>query len=283
MDKLQGMAEATQPQAPEPRVVPPWELLGPFERFAYRTMAWLNRALPGAIWQRFVVEPLLYLFLGRRMVIRGLERVQRLPRDASILLVANHRTFFDLFVLSWVLLRRSGLRWRLSFPVRSNFFYDNPVGLLVAAGMSGGSMFPPFFRAAEKRAANVSSLGVLIQQLREPGHLVGFHPEGTRKQEGDPYDLLPAQPGVGELALKSRALVVPAFVTGLSNSVWRELWDNLRGRSPVVAVYGDPVDLSEFPQETRLSINKKCADKLRDAIASLGAEEREVRKGLAAR
>ena len=254
--------------------------LRPFERFAYRLMRWLNASLPGALLQRFLLVPMVGLFFWRRMHVRGLERLYALPRDAPILLVANHRTFFDLWVLAWRMQSDPRLRRRLSSPVRANFFYENPLGLLVCVLLSGGSMFPPFFRSPEKMAVNKRSLARLIERLRLPGQLVGFHPEGTRSKSEDPYTLLPAQPGAGELALKARPWIVPAFVTGLSNSPHRELWANLTRRRPVVAIFGAPVDVSDFPAETRLSHHKRCADRLNERIAALGADERAVRAQL---
>ena len=56
------------------------------------------------------------------------------------------------------------LRRRVSFPVRSNFFYENPVGLFLAVFATGGSMFPPFFRSAEKKAMNRVSLEILLDR-----------------------------------------------------------------------------------------------------------------------
>lgn len=246
--------------------------LSRFERFAFRTMRWLQTWPPAAVWQRFVLVPFVALFVSRRLEVRGLERVPRAP-DASILLVANHRTFFDLFVLGFALWRRAGLKQRLNFPVRANFFYENPAGLLICMFLSGGSMFPPFFRSAGKKAFNKLSLGVLIEMLKRPGQLVGFHPEGKRNKSDDPYALLPAQPGAGELALKARPVVVPAFITGMSNDVWRELF----GRRKVVAIFGEPIDLAHFPAETRLAHHKQCADLFNQRILALAEEEQALR------
>jgi len=194
-------------------------------------------------------------------------------------LVANHRTFFDLFILGSLLIRHPRLKRRLNFPVRSNFFYEGPVGLVLGAVFTGGTMFPPFFRSAEKKGMNRLSLNILIDKLRKPGQLVGFHPEGTRNKTDDPYALLPAQPGAGELALKARPVVVPAFILGLSNSPWAELKANLHRARPVIAVFGAPVELPETPAEPRLSHSKRCADLLNARIAALGAEERSLRSG----
>jgi 1-acyl-sn-glycerol-3-phosphate acyltransferase len=259
---------------------PPFEVLTRFERFAFQTMRFWNQGAGrwlGYLWQRYVLIPFVSLFFSRRLEIRGLEKVTALPPDARILLVANHRTFFDLFVLGWILWRRGGLKQRLNFPVRANFFYENPLGLVICAGMSGGTMFPPFFRAAEKKPFNKHSLAILIDKMKTPGQFVGFHPEGTRNKTDDPYTLLPAQPGGGELALKARPCVIPAFVTGLTNSMGSELIANLRRDRKVVAIFGDPIELPAYEGETRVSQHKKLADVFNERILALAEQEKAIR------
>jgi len=259
---------------------PAFSTLSFWERLAFRVMRFLNQgggSKPAWIWQRGVITPLVGLLVTRRIQVHGLERLDGIPAGAPILLVANHRTFFDLFILGWFLIRHPRLTRRVNFPVRSNFFYERPLGLFLSAIFTGGSMFPPFFRSAEKKGMNRLSLGILLEKLRTPGQMVGFHPEGTRNKTDDPYTLLPAQPGAGELALKARPVVVPAFILGLTNSPWAELKANLRRERPVIAVFGEPVLLPQTPGETRLSHHKKFADLLNQQIAALGAEERALR------
>ncbi|HWE24006.1 MAG TPA: 1-acyl-sn-glycerol-3-phosphate acyltransferase [Myxococcales bacterium] len=260
---------------------PPFSLLGSFERIAFRVMRWANLgsgARLGLFWQHYVLEPLFVLLIFRRLVVRGLERLDGVPRDAPVLLVANHRTFFDLFILGLILVRTWRRRWRPSFPVRANFFYENPAGLFICLLLSGGSMFPPFFRKTRSKAFNRYSLTIVLEKLRHPGNLVGFHPEGTRNKGGDPYQLLPAQPGAGEVALKARPVVVPAFINGLSNKLMHEVRANVRGRDPVIAVFGEPIDLSPFPAETRLTHHKRCSDLFCARIYALMDEEKQVRR-----
>ena len=259
---------------------PPYEVLTPFERFAFRTMRFWNQGAGrwlGYVWQRWVLIPFVGMFFKRRLEIRGLDKVKALPPDASILLVANHRTFFDLFVLGWIMWQRAHLKQRLNFPVRGNFFYENPLGLMVCAGMSGGTMFPPFFRPAEKKPFNKYSLGILIEKLKTPGQIVGFHPEGTRSKTDDPYTLLPAQPGGGELAIKARPYVVPAFITGLTNSMGSEFKANWGGGPRVVAIFGDPIEIPQYEGETRLTHHKKLADTFNERILALSSEEKAIR------
>jgi len=259
---------------------PAFSTLGFWERLSFRVMRFFNQgggSKVAWIWQRWVITPLVGQIVSRRLRIRGLERLDRVPADAPILLVANHRTFFDLFILGRILIRHPRLCRRVNFPVRSNFFYEGLPGLLVATIFTGGTMFPPFFRSATKKGMNRLSLRILVDKLRTPGQLVGFHPEGTRNKTDDPYVLLPAQPGAGELALKARPVVIPAFILGLSNGPWAELRANLRGERPVIAVFGEPMELPPLVEETRLSHHKKFADVLNARITELGAEERAIR------
>ena len=51
----------------------------------------------------------------------------------------------------------------------------------------------------------------------------------------------------------------------------------LRARNPIVALFGEPIDLSAFPAETRLAHHKKCADLFCARISALMAEERRIR------
>jgi len=260
---------------------PAFSTLGFWERSAFRVMRFLNQGGGSKVawfWQRWVITPLVGTIVTRRLRIHGLERLDRIPKGASILLVANHRTFFDLFILGWILIRHPRLTRRVNFPVRSNFFYEGLPGLLMGAVFTGGTMFPPFFRSGTKKGMNRVSLGILLEKLRAPGQMVGFHPEGTRNKTDDPYTLLPAQPGAGELALKARPVVVPAFILGLTNSPWAELRANLRKERPVIAVFGEPIELPQIPEDqTRLSQHKRCADLFNARIAALGAEERSLR------
>ena len=254
------------------------------ERIAFRVMRFLNEGWgrrPARIWQLGVITPLVgWLLVYRRLRVYGIERLDGIPRDAPILLVTNHRTFFDLFILGWLLIRHPRLSRRVNFPVRSNFFYETPLGILMSALLTGGSMFPPFFRSAEKKAMNRHSLDILLEKLRTPGEMVGFHPEGTRNKTDDPYTLLPAQPGAGELALKARPVVVPAFILGMTNHFWTEVKANQRRTPLVIAVFGKHVELPEVRGETRLSHHKKVADLLNEKIAALGAEERALRSAV---
>src|ERR687886_201628 len=63
------------------------------------------------------------------------------PAERPVLLVSNHRTFFDMYVVSAELFRRTRGEKKLFFPVRGRFFYESPLGMLVNFLMGWWSMY----------------------------------------------------------------------------------------------------------------------------------------------
>ncbi|MGE3545703.1 MAG: lysophospholipid acyltransferase family protein, partial [Kofleriaceae bacterium] len=177
---------------------------------------------------------------------------------------------------------------RLYFPVRSNFFYDQPLGIFVNAAVAAGAMYPPIYRQAERRSLNDDALDQMVDIVRRPGNVLGMHPEGTRGKGDDPYELLPAQPGVGKLALLGRPTVIPAFINGLSNNIVGDIKANFgagaRGPRAVIVVFGDPIDYSELAAgKPRPALYKRTADLFMVEIKKLSEREKQLRSQLEAR
>ena len=250
---------------------------------ATRTM---QRTL-GQAWIRAVTHRLSH--------VHGLNRLPPWNPAASILCVANHRSFFDLFVTTAELVAR-GLPQRILFPVRSNFFYDHPLGPVVNGAMSFFAMYPPIFRDRKRAALNLASLDEIAALLRHGGFFVGMHPEGMRKKDGDPYALLPGQGGVGRVIRKAVApildevssacrraghetIVLPVFVNGLGNDFAKQVKDGLTGRGePIHMVFGEPIDFGDLldaPETPRTY--KALAERCVDVLTKLGHEERRLR------
>jgi 1-acyl-sn-glycerol-3-phosphate acyltransferase len=197
----------------------------------------------------------------------------------GLLLVANHRSFFDMYTVSSVLFRRSHRKIRLFFPVRARFFYDNPLGWFVNLVMGWWAMYPPFFREqkeAEKREFDKFSMRRLVQLCSEgPGNVIGFHPEGKRNFGPDPYELLPAQPGIGKVIYSARPHVIPVFIAGLGNDLPKQIIGNWTGGEKVRIWFGDELDLTDFyARVDRLRTHKELADFLMEKIAQLGDSDR---------
>lgn len=256
--------------------------LSPIERFH---IGFIERSLqPGPLdralrfGQRHVGATWIHLCTRRLLHVLGTEQLPAFDPAQSYLLVANHRSFFDLYTITTYLVRR-GLRHRILFPVRSEFFYDRRVGFLVNGAMSFFAMYPPLFRERERLALNVTSLDVLAELLRGGGFFAGMHPEGTRNRGDDPYTLLPAQRGVGRLAHGARATVIPAFVAGLGNDLLRQVRGGLNGRGlPIGIVFGAPVPLDDlYDKKGSPRVHREIAQRSLAAVAALGEIERQQR------
>lgn len=213
--------------------------------------------------------------------VRGVERLPAWDPRSSYIVVSNHRSFFDLYVVTAYLVKR-GMPHRLLFPVRSSFFYDHPLGLAVNGAMSFFAMYPPVFRERSRAALNLASLDETTRILRRGGTFLGLHPEGTRNKGDDPYALLPAQGGVGRIIQSSRAPVIPVFVNGLGNDIVRQVASNFtRTGAPVTVTFGAPVDFGDMldlPPSPRL--HRKISEHALDAIRTLGEEDRALRAEL---
>jgi 1-acyl-sn-glycerol-3-phosphate acyltransferase len=261
------------------RAEPHLEKLGSFERLAFRWARAMNRIfkLPLSLYQRHILGPIFKLLILRSLQVEGIDYPRNLPAGGSFLLVANHRTFYDFFILSSALYW-GGVPRRIYFPVRATFFYQRLVGFLLNAIMGGFSLYPPIFREKQKLVFNRFSVEEAARILLQPKAMVGVHPEGTRNKGPDPYALLPAQPGVGRLALLTRVPVVPAFVLGLQPSLWAMLRNNWRPRARRRAVrvyFGRPLELADlYAQGDRLVTQKQIADRMRAAILAFAERDR---------
>jgi 1-acyl-sn-glycerol-3-phosphate acyltransferase len=232
------------------------------------------------LYHRAIGNPFVRACIARRLRIDGLDRVVALRPDRGVLLCANHRSFFDQYVLMSILYSQADWPRRVYFPVRANYFYEKWSGLLVNGLIGGFVMYPPIYRDPARAADNKESIERLAEALAEPGTIVGMHPEGTRGKGPDPYRLLPAQPGVGQVIMRARPIVLPAFIHGMGNDVAQEIVDNYRRPTerPIHVVFGEPLELGALLEATpRPAQYKRVADRVLAAIAALGERERELR------
>jgi 1-acyl-sn-glycerol-3-phosphate acyltransferase len=260
-------------------------VLSPMERIAFDVAdVSLRRFTPLAVAYNLVVMGgLIWSCGGRRLHVHGLEHLRHLSKDSSILLVANHRSFFDFFVISSVVYYRTHLSKKILFPTRSTFFYDHPLGPAVNLAMSGMRMFPPVMRDKKKLPFNNYTVERCVAELARPGTVLGMHPEGTRNKGPDPYAFLPAHPGVGRIALAvPHCHIVPVFVLGMGNNLAKEFVDNwARPEETRIDLYfGPEVDISDLRKTTnRAATQKRVADRSLAAIKKLADQHRELMGG----
>ena len=197
--------------------------------------------------------------------------------------MCNHRSFFDLYVVTMLLVRH-GMPHRMLFPVRSNFWYEGGLGFALNGAMSFFAMYPPIFRDRTRAPLNRAGIEEVAWFARRGGAFIGMHPEGTRNKNGDPYSFLPAHSGVGRIIRHADVEVIPVFVNGLVNDFFEQIASNAtRSGIPIVVVFGKPVDFGALlEEEPSPSLYKRIATRSLDVIRELSNEEREIRAGLVA-
>jgi 1-acyl-sn-glycerol-3-phosphate acyltransferase len=242
-------------------------------RWLDRFFLWCQEAL-GAFWVHHCTK---YIRLDC-----NLDRVGPLESMEPLILISNHRSFFDMYVINMVLCR-NGFQQRLLFPVRSNFFYDNPIGFFVNLIMSWFSMYPPIFRDRKRMMLNYTAFSELSAALKT-GRSTGFHPEGRRKTDDDPYTLLNAQAGLGRLIHLSRVRVIPVFINGLSNHLPSQVAGNFNKKGKKIIVnFGKAIDFGPLLDEpANAKTFRKLSEVAMEHIVALGQEEKEIRAKLTA-
>ena len=266
---------------PEPL---PLDCLTPFERVAVRLVRRLHQGRWPRLWcwcQREIGARWIWGLAGPLFEVHGLEHVAATGRDRPLVVVANHRTFFDLYVVATVLFRRTA-GWRaLNFPVRGRYFYQRPGGLLVNGLAAFFAMYPPFFQVPAKRRFDQWALGELAAMCRAgEGRLIGYHPEGTRNKGDDPWALLPPHPGIGRLLHEAAPVVVPVFLGGITQSIPEILRRRRTGGERIRVRFGPALEYGAFlvrPGEA--ATYRELAEHVMAAVAALAAEDRAAAGG----
>jgi len=111
---------------------------------------------------------------------------------------------------------------------------------------------------------NFKAIKEILAKLKE-GRAIGLFPEGTRSETGE---LQEAELGVGFLAVKSKAPVIPMYISGSKKAL--PVGGPYRPGLPIKVYIGKPVDLSEAEKiSDRRQKYRFASDKIMQAIASL--------------
>ncbi|TMW74099.1 1-acyl-sn-glycerol-3-phosphate acyltransferase [Alteribacter natronophilus] len=163
---------------------------------------------------KFICRTFLRLFF--RVRVEGRENI---PSDGGVLLCCNHIHYLDPPFLGAFLKRDT------RYMAKSELF-SMPIlkGLLPKLGAF------PIRRGMSDRQALRTGLGLLKDE-----EMIGIFPEGTRSKTGE---LGGGLAGVGFFALRSKAYVVPAAITG-----------SYKPFSRLTIVYGSPVDMEKLRSE----------------------------------
>jgi 1-acyl-sn-glycerol-3-phosphate acyltransferase len=159
--------------------------IGLYREMALRPTA--NRTL-NAMWR----INRLYTFVWHRLRVIGRQNV---PPTGSVLLAANHTTGIDPMVMQAGLMRIA--RWVMVSEYRYRILEvlwrnTNPISL-------------------DGNASDLTQIRAVITALKQ-GQMVGLFPEGQLQR--DVRELQPLQPGIGMIARRSGAQIVPVWIDG---------------------------------------------------------------------
>jgi 1-acyl-sn-glycerol-3-phosphate acyltransferase len=174
------------------------------------------------------------------------------PETGGLLLVANHLSFLDVFMIG-IPLRRP-----LNYVARSTLFVP---GLSFLIRSVGG--FP-----IQREGIGASGLKETLRRLRDGG-VVTLFPEGTRSKDGN---LGPLKTGIAVLVSRAGVPVVPAGIAGTF-----EAWPRSRllpRPHPIRLHYGPPILPSEIEGLKPEGVTALIRERLEQAVA-------QAREGLA--
>lgn len=188
-------------------------------------------------------------------VCRLLPRAKRdgictIPRHGGAIVVANHNSTLDPFVLT------------STSPNRIP-------GFMIAIEFTKIPGFKSLVKAIEcipvtRSGQDTSSVKAALRHLQQ-GKLLGLFPQGGVRKPDEPIKV---RDGVGMLALRSGVPVVPAYISGItySDSTAAPFFK----RQNAVVRYGEPVDLTEFAgREKDREAYKQASEKIMNAIMAL--------------
>ncbi|MGE3821699.1 MAG: lysophospholipid acyltransferase family protein [Isosphaeraceae bacterium] len=166
--------------------------------------------------------------------------MENLPARDGVLMVSNHLSFLDVFVLGIPLKRR------LNYVARSTLFKPL-LGPLIRS--VGG--FP-----IQIEGKGASGLKETLKRLRQ-GAVVVMFPEGARSYDGR---MTPLKPGIAVLAGRGGVPVVPTAVAGTF-----EAWPRTRpipGRHAIRIVYGPPIAPEELRGQSLEFVTSLISDRM---------------------
>jgi len=193
------------------------------------------------------------IFFALKPIFKGLlrleaEGLENLPKDTGVIIAANHRSYLDPPVLNIVSPRP------IIFLAKYDLF---KVPLLSWLIKKAGAM--PLYGNRK----DVKTLKKAIDYLKA-GYYVGIFPEGTRMR---PKQFGKAHSGVGLLAVKSGAKVVPTYIDGTDDVMPVGKSIPALFKHKIKVKFGEPMDFSDW-EDTKEN-HQKIANIIMDKIKEL--------------
>jgi len=165
------------------------------------------------------------------------------------ILAPNHASFYDPSIVS------ISLSEEISFLARKTLFSSWIFGSLI----SSLNAYP-----VDTSSQDVSSLKLICRLLAEDKKVVIF-PEGKRTHDGE---LQPIKHGIGMLALRAQAPIIPIYIHG-TYEVWNRYDKFPKMRGHIACVFGTPIDRRDFEGLDKKAAQEAIAIKVGESIANL--------------
>ena len=182
--------------------------------------------------------------LGRLLFGFTVHGAEKVPKEGPLIVAANHHRYADPVLVCMAVPRRLGWMAKKElfvFPFKRFFYF---IGAFPVDREKGG------------RAALRAALGLLAAS-----RALGIFPEGTRRKGYEP-DHTPPKSGVGMLAARGSAPVLPFFVDRVPSP-----FERLRGGKLHVYI-GDPITFHNTARGRR--VYREVAGEILRAIYGLG-------------
>lgn len=174
---------------------------------------------------------------------------ENIPKYGPVIFAANHNSHLDPPLVGTDIER---ITWFMS----KEELFDYPVFGWFMVHFHGF----PVKRHTADRAALKKAL-----KLLESGETVTIFPEGERSRDGL---LKPAEAGVGMIALRSRAPVIPVAITGTRDIFPPGAKKMKPGK--IVLTYGKPLDLSDlYERKDARAAMEEASDRIMQALADM--------------
>ncbi len=170
------------------------------------------------------------------------EGTRHMPKTGPVLVIANHQSFLDPWLVGLAVQRR------LTYLARKTLFRNR----LFAALIRSLNAVP-----IDQEGVGKEGLKTVVAQLRH-GKAVLVFPEGTRTPDGT---MQPLRPGIHLLLKRARARIVPVGIAGAYDAwpIWRAfpvpapLFMPARPGTVAIAV-GSPMDSQRFSELSRENV-----------------------------
>ena len=137
---------------------------------------------------------------GTKVEVRGAENLDKIPKDKGILLIGNHRSYFDIIILQTILGRPMGFIAKKEFskvPLFGHWVTD--IGAV--------------FMDRKDVRAGLESIKTGTEYMKK-GLSLGLYPEGTRNHKAE---MLPFKKGGYRMAKNAECPIVLVAATGFDD------------------------------------------------------------------